>query len=218
MLHHIIHSQVDFVALQINVDTLCVWTDENCLNFNAMKCKYMVISRKWQPTLPSLPIAIKDTPLARVASYKYLGVWITSSLNWSLQIEETCKKARCQIGFLYRKFYLYASNSTFLRLYLTYIHPQLEYAAAVLDPHQRGLINSLESVQKFALKASTKNWNAGYQTLIKTCNIPTLKEQRHVLKLSILCQIINGHTVISGALVEKRTQQKHLRNSSSILL
>ena len=46
MLYRIIRSQVDFVALQINVDTLCVWTDENCLNFNAMKCKYMVISRK----------------------------------------------------------------------------------------------------------------------------------------------------------------------------
>ena len=157
-----------------------------------------------------------------MASYKYLGVWITSSLNWSLQIEETCKKARCQIGFLYRKFYLYASNSTFLRLYLTYIHPQLEYAAAVLDPHQRGLINSLESVQKFALKASTKNWNAGYQTLIiKTCNIPTLEERRHVLKLSILYipnHKINGHTVIPIALVEKRTQQKRLRNSTSILL
>ena len=86
---------------------------------------------------------------------------------------------------------------------LTYIHPQLEYAAEVWDPHQCGLINSLESVQKFALKASTKNWNAGYQTLIKTCNIRTLKERHRVLKLSILYQIINGRTVIPGALVKK---------------
>ena len=118
LLYCITRSQVDFVALQIDidVDTLCVWTDENCLNFNAIKCKYVVISRKRQPTLPSLPIAIKDTPLGRAASYKYLGVWITSTLNWSLQIEETCRKARHQIGFLYRKFYLYTSNSTFLRL------------------------------------------------------------------------------------------------------
>ena len=46
MLYRIIHSQADFISLQANVDTLCVWTDENRLKFNATKCKYMVISRK----------------------------------------------------------------------------------------------------------------------------------------------------------------------------
>ena len=60
MLYCIIHSQVDFFALQIDVDTLCVWTDEHCLNFNAIKCKYMVISRKWQPTLLSSPLAMQS--------------------------------------------------------------------------------------------------------------------------------------------------------------
>ena len=40
--------------------------------------------------------------------------------------------------------------------YLSYVRPHLEYAAAVWHPHQRGLINALECVQKFALKASTR--------------------------------------------------------------
>ena len=66
MLYRIIRSQVDFLALQTDVDSLCDSTDENCLTFNALKCKYMVISRKQQPTLPSLPIVIKDSPIANV--------------------------------------------------------------------------------------------------------------------------------------------------------
>ena len=115
MLYRLIRSQIDFLALQVNVDQLCVWTDENCLNFNTVKYKYMVISRKRQPTLPSSPIVINSSPLARVESYKYLGVWITSTLNWSLHVEEVCRKARRQIGLLYRKFYQYASNQTFFK-------------------------------------------------------------------------------------------------------
>ena len=150
--------------------------------------------------------------------YKYLGVWITSTLNWSMQVEEVCKKARQQIGFLYRKFYQYASNSTFLRLYLTYVRPHLEYAAAVWDPHQQGLIDALESVQKFAIRASTKNWKADYETLIKICNIPTLVKRRHLLKLCILYQIINGHLLPSSAPIVRRTHQRDLRNSASLLL
>ena len=69
----------------------------------------------------------------------------------------------------------------------------------VWDPHQRGLINTLEHVQKFALKASTRDGNADYDTLIRTCNIPTMEEQHYLLKLSILLyQIINSQLVFPG--------------------
>ena len=74
----------------------------------------------------------------------------------------------------------------------------------VWDPHQRGLINTSERVKKFALKASTRDGNADYDTLIRTCNIPTLEERHHLLKLSILYQIINGQLVIPGAPIERR--------------
>ena len=67
-------------------------------------------------------------------------------------------KARRQIGFLYRTLYNYAGSNTFLRLYLAHVRPRFEYAIfeyAVWDP---GLIKKLENVQKFALKAATKQW------------------------------------------------------------
>jgi hypothetical protein len=57
-------------------------------------------------TLPSSPITIKGASLECVGSYKYLGVWLTSTLNWSLQITEVCKKARRQLDMLYRRFYV----------------------------------------------------------------------------------------------------------------
>ena len=140
------------------------------------------------------------------------------TLNWSMQVQEVCKKPRRQIGFLYKRIYQYVSCSTFLRLYLTYICPHLKCAVAVWDPHQQGLINALESVQKFVLRASTKNWKADYETLIKSCNIPTLAEQRNLLKLCILYQLMNGHVLLPAAPIERRLQRRNLRNSASLLL
>ena len=143
----------------------------------------MIISRKRSPTLPSSPIVVDSSPLDKVDSYKYLGVWITLSLSWSLQIDDICMKARRQIGFLYRSLYSYAGCDTFLTLYLSHVRPHLEYAAVVWDPHQINLINKLESVQKFALKAVTKQWKANYVDLLRVCQVPSLAQRRQYLKL-----------------------------------
>ena len=120
----------------------------------------MIISRKKQSILPDSPLSVNSHSLERVTSYKYLGVWLTSTLNWSIQVSEVCSRARRQIGFIYRKFYGHVNSSTLLQLYLTYICPLLEYAAPVWDPHHQGLINSLERVQKFALTLCLRDWTS----------------------------------------------------------
>ena len=56
---------------------------------------------------------------------------------------------------LYRKLYGHANSPTLFQLYLSFVRPLLEYAAPVWDPHHKGLIDSLESVQKFGLKVVT---------------------------------------------------------------
>ena len=95
-----------------------------------------------------------------------------------MQIDYICMKARRQIGFLYRSLYSYAGCDTFLTLYLSHVRPHLEYAAVVWDPHQINLINKLESVQKFALKAVTKQWKANYVDLLHVCQVPSLAQRR----------------------------------------
>ena len=206
MLYCQINSHADFARLQNDVDRLCVWTNDNFLKFNSKKCKFMIVSRKRSPTLPSSPIVVDSSPLDKVDSYKYLGVWITSSLNWSaLQIDEICLKARRQIGFLYRSLYGYAGGNTFLSLYLSHVRPHLEYAAVVWDPHQIILINKLENVQKFALKAATKQWKANYDDLLSVCQVPSLAQRRRYLKLTTLFKIKNGLIIMPDAPVRAKS-------------
>ena len=150
MLYRPIRTPEDYSQLQLDMNKLCTWTDNNLLTYNTNKCKYMVISRKKQPSLPSMPLNVNNSPMEMVSSYKYLSVWITSSLDWSKQVTSVCKKARQHVGILYRKFYGHSNSFTLQKLYLLYVRPHLEYAAPVCDPHQHGHIDSLEKVQKFA--------------------------------------------------------------------
>jgi len=72
----------------------------------------MVISRKRQPIQPVQPLMVNNTMLERVYSYKYLGIWLTSTLNWSTHVMEVSKKARSQLGIIYRNFYQHSNNAT----------------------------------------------------------------------------------------------------------
>ena len=112
---------------------------------NVSKCKYFVISRKSHPLQPSFDLKISDSPLTRVAEFKYLGVWLTEKLRHVKFISKTATKAA---GVLFRKFYRHASSKTLLRMFLAVVRPLLEYAAPVWDPHQLSLISTLERIQK----------------------------------------------------------------------
>ena len=140
MIYRPIRIPEDFTMLQSHIDNLTSWTEQNFLQFNADKCKYMVISRKRQ-TNHSLesqpPLQVNGVTLERVDNYKYLGVWITSNLSWSKHISEVCCKAWQKVGIFYRKCYKNANNATMLKVFFSCIRPKLEYSATVWYPHQR---------------------------------------------------------------------------------
>ena len=116
-----IHTPEDFTVLQSDIDSLTSWTEQNFLQFNADKCKYMVISRKQQInlSLESQPLLqIDSVTMERVDNCKFPGIWITSNLLWSKHISEACCKSRQKVGILYHKCYKNAKNATVLKLYL----------------------------------------------------------------------------------------------------
>ena len=68
MLYRPIQSAIDYHFLQMDIDNLCVWSDNNLLKFNGRKCKHIIISRRKQPSLPVTPLNIKHTCMKRVLS------------------------------------------------------------------------------------------------------------------------------------------------------
>ena len=176
LLHRQIQSVSDYLLIQQDIDALQDWLKYNYLDLNSTKCKYMTISRKRTSLQPVLCLSISGHPLERVTAFKYLGVWISDNLTWSKHIKHAVKRATKQTGMIFRRFYT-SSNiniATLKQLYLSFVRPDLEYAAQVWNPHLRTHINSLERVQKFALRMCCKNWNEPYDARLARTDIPTL--------------------------------------------
>ena len=79
--------------------------------------------------LQSLSILkINDTLLAQVPKFKYLGVWLSERLDWSIHVQAISKTAACRtVGMLYRRFSKHASSRTLIKMYTVMVRPLLEY-------------------------------------------------------------------------------------------
>ena len=123
------------------------------------------ISRK-QIFIPYLPLQLGDNILERVYTYKYLGVQFTSTLSWSDHIHVKCSKAKKLLALLYRKFQGCTDPISLFNLYITLVHPHLEYACEIWNPHLKRDINKIEQLQKFGLRRCTRRWSSDYLDLL----------------------------------------------------
>ena len=98
-LFKVIQSPLDYQSIQDDINTICLWTEDNNLKLNASKCCYVLFSKKSQPCLPNTQLLINDQALQRVTSFKYLGVTFSYDGSWSAhQCLSECKK-RCLVYF-----------------------------------------------------------------------------------------------------------------------
>ena len=153
----------------------------------------MLISKRRHLTTGHFTLFLNGNELEEVDIFKYLGVLIKNNLSWTDHTAEICSKARKILDLLYRHFYNHSSSESLRQLYLSLVRPHLEYAAQLWDPYTQIDIDidKLESVQKFALKLVTHQWNANYYDhLLELTNVPGLSERLH-LKLAQVYKIIH---------------------------
>ena len=192
-----IRCYLDRVALQNDVNIIVDWIDSTGLRLNPTKTKLMISSRRLHPT--QLQITVANSAITQVTSIKYLGVTVTSNLSWSAHIDNTCVKAKKQLGLLYRHFHL-AGRKALSRLYKSTVLPLLDYCACVWDPHQVTKIQKLEAVQRFAAKLATGLWLAGCQDPTRLINWPPLVTRRKRQKLLLCRRILLGGSIIPSSI------------------
>ncbi len=167
-LYRPIHTPLDYELLQKDIDAISRWISAIHMQFNAQKCKFMLLffSRKRSNDAFPNTLSIDGVPLQKADAYKYLGVFLTSDLNWSFHINTICSKTKKLVGLFHHKFFSAMDVNSCTLLYKAFISPNLEYACQVWDPHLKKDIAALESVQKFAPIACTKRWDASYDLLL----------------------------------------------------
>ena len=218
LLYHIISCPDDYLDAQHSVTSIEQWSSSNYLQLNALKCKYMTISRKKKPITPQRALTLNNGILEQVESYKYLGLLLTADLSWSPHISSICLKARRILGLIYRRFYGNVSQDALKQLYLSLVRPHLEYGCQVWNPHLVKDREALENVQKFACRIATAHWDENYETLLQFLNIQPLQERRIHARLGLLYRILYKLSHFPEGTFELRNNILSGRNSHQLEL
>ena len=95
-----IKSEVDAATLQEDMNRLADWERTCGMKFHLDKCETVMITRKRKPI--QTMYTLRGQGLHKVSKAKYLGVTISSSLEWNTHIINSVKKANKTLGFLKR--------------------------------------------------------------------------------------------------------------------
>ena len=147
IIYRTIRNLEDCAALQEDLVKWNVWLDKNKLKCNANKSKLINFNRnkiKFSYVLGNSCVPVdKDI--------RYLGITFSSNLKWAKHIENITFKANRTLNFVIRNLKK-CHREVKEKAYLTLVRPMLEYGDSIWDPHQKGLANKLENVQRRAAR------------------------------------------------------------------
>ena len=176
-------------AAQLNRDLTKIsnWADKWKVKFNAKKSKDIIFSNKTLNNSP--PLIFNDSYIERVNVHKHLGIYLSSTLSWAVQIKEVCLKANRKLSVLRSVKLL--SRQTLDLLYKITVRSVIDYALPVyFKTLNQTEIKRLEQIQYRAAKVVT---GALHFTSMEKLNIElgweSIQKRSEILGLNIFQKI-----------------------------
>ena len=147
------------------------------------------------PISPSL-YRLHGEILETVSCTKYLGVDITSNLSWDSHMDRITNSANKTPSFIKRNVRTQMSGVR-EAAYNTMVRPQLEYAAAIWDPHTEVKTEQIEKVQQRAACWTTCNFEmASVSAMLETLGWRTLETRCADSHLCLFYKIVNNMVTV----------------------
>lgn len=192
-------------SLRGDLDAISAWSSLWLLPLNAKKCSVLHLG----PNNPRLLYTLNREVLQAVEEHTDLGVLITSKLSWSEHILKVVRKANKTL-YLLSKAFSGCSLQTFVKLFITYVRPILEFAGPVWCPTLERDRQLLESVQRRATRIPFGIHRPSYQERLEMSGLTTFLDRRLRGDLIVCYRAIHGlFGVDLGHLFELNTG--HLR-------
>ena len=184
-------------SLQKDLDKLAEWESKWQMAFHPEKCQVISISRR--RSVYRNKYYLHGHILSHVDSAKYLGVTITSDLNWNKHIDNITRKANNTLSFLKRNLQI---NNTTLKAtaYQTLVRPQVEYASSVWDPYTKKNVDRIEMIQHRAARYVLNRYNntSSVTNMLTNLKWQTLEQRRKAQRLTNIYKIRNGQVILDN--------------------
>ena len=166
------------IKLQTNMDHIQNWTSEQKMKINEKKTKLMIFNETYNYQF-STRIYIKDILLDIIQETKLLGIVLTSNLDWKENTSMIIKKSYSRMEILRKLFKFNVPIADFLTIYIIYIRSYLEQSCVVWHASiSEKNWNSLERVQKIALRIMLKESYISYQNALEKTELKLLSSRR----------------------------------------
>ena len=180
----------DCFALQRSLNQISMFCENNSLKLNASKCEHLRVGNR---ICDQFVYQINNINVNSVALHKFVGISYDSNLSFNSQIDEMIVKSLKKFAIL-KNICKRVDYKTFLRCYITYLRPILEFAnlSIVMTQTQS---DRLESIQRKVTKyICFKKGNSflTYEERLTICGIFSLKKRRDIQILKMVFKSIRG--------------------------
>jgi hypothetical protein len=172
-LGQVINGPESATALQTSLDNLCEWSAKWGMEFNTGKCHLMHVGRN----NPLHTYTMGGQQLAVSSSEKDVGVIVSDCLKPSKQCRKAAATANAVLSQIQRAFH-YRDRHTYVKLYVQYVRPHLEFASQAWAPWTSTDKACLEKVQERAIRAVSGLKSATYQARLRELNLQSLEDRR----------------------------------------
>jgi hypothetical protein len=216
MIYREIECEQDSLALQEDLVAIDRWCKIWHLQLNASKCSVMHLTRKLTPF--QQVYRISDNVLTVVDKYKYLGLTVTPKLTWKHHIQLMTGKANARLRFVQRVLKGCPQQVKSIA-YFSLVRPLLEYCCTIWDPHEVGLIQEIEMVQRRAARFVTNSYGRfdSVTAILASLGWETLEHRRNHQRIILLSRILRGDCRIDvGNIVEHVERRGRYGHSKKI--
>ena len=151
-----IRNNDDTIILQNDLNKIAEWEFIWQMQFNIDKCFILRVGRPKHKLVHLY--TLHDKNLSETDSAKYLGLTITSDLQWNQHINNITNKANSIIGLLRRNLRI-PSQTIKTHAYQSLLRPHLEYASTVWEPHTKKNIHKLDMIQRIAARYACNRYH-----------------------------------------------------------
>ena len=154
--------------------------------------------------------------LEHVNNHPYLGIELSSSMNWKIHINQLVVKANRTLGLLRRNL-SHCDKDTKAAAYFALVRPILDYCSTVWDPYTQSQKNTIENVQRRAARFIFNNYSrqSSVSEMINDLNWDSLETRRLRARLVVLYKETHGllpsniadHLIDSSNLTRRTTRR-----------